>query len=42
MKIDPADTAIEASVAPSSAFIASLRNSLPGAITVAMPSSLRK
>ena len=42
MKIDPPDTAIEASVAPSSPFVATLRNSVPGAITVATPSSLKK
>lgn len=34
MKIDPPDTAIDASVAPSSRFVASLRNCVPGAMTV--------
>ena len=42
MKIDPPDTAIDASVIPSSRFIASLRHVFPGAITVVTPSSLWK
>ena len=42
MKIEPPDTAIDASVAPSSSFVASFWNAVPGAMTVATPSSLRK
>ena len=42
MKNDPLETAIDASVAPSSRLTASLRNSRPGAMTVVTPSSLWK
>src|SRR5688572_20589078 len=42
MKMEPCATAIEASVAPSSSLTASFWKVVPGAITVATPSSLRK
>ena len=42
LKIRPWEIAIDASIPPSSVFVAIFRNSFPAAMTVAMPSSFRK